>query len=186
MIGRILTCLLIIGLWLHADAQTIGQRTIVVQSMADADAAIAVNTTSAVTTTLTATRTWTLPAASTIPKGATIAVSDLGGAIATPGNNIIVDGNGSDTINGRLTFVLSCPWGSAVLQSNGVNGWAASAEACDVPNSALPSTMNQYSVVQNSLMLVKQFPGPLDAPGAGIVRIYATHGTAAGTCKLMV
>jgi len=185
MISRILLALLVIGLWMRADAQNIPSRQVIVQQPGDADYTIPVTSTNIVTTTLTATRTWTLPAASSLAKGSTITITDLGGVIATPGNNIIIEGNSADTINGRLSLTLTKAYGSAVLMSNGSNGWVAQAQAADIPNAAFTASINQYGVVQGPLTFVKMQPTTGVAPGAGLVQIIATKGTNAGTCKLV-
>ena len=151
----------------------------------DADYTITVADTQLLTTTLTATRTWTLPAASTVAYGSVKIVNDLGGQIARPGNNIIIAPNGSDTINGRASYVLGCTYGAVTLMSNGSNGWQATAEACDRPNAANATALNQFGVSQGPLALLKMSPLPTGAPGAGVGWIALTKGTNAGTCKLV-
>lgn len=186
MIGRLLTCLLIIALWSGVSAQNVAPRLQTIQKIGDANATVAVNTTNVWTNAaLTATRTWALPAASTIPAGATIVVSDMVGAISTPGQNVIIDGNGTDTINGRNFYTITQSWGSTTFTSNGTNGWAATAQAADIPNVAFTTAINPLGATQGPLTVIKLAPLPPGSPGAGVGWIALTKGTNAGTCKLV-
>lgn len=183
MIGRLLTLLLIILLWSGAGAQNVPSRQIVVQQPGDANATIAVATTNVWTTSLSTTRTWTLPAASVLVKGSQITVTDLGGAISTPGNNIIISPNGSDTINGLGTITLSQPYASITLMSNGSNGWVASSSAAGQPAATNLTSVTPYGVVQGPLTLMKIYPTPTQGPGSGMVQLLVTKGTG-NTCTL--
>jgi len=187
MISRLLIALLIIGVWCRAEAQPAKPPAqLNTQTLSDANITIGNNITNVVTgSALTATRTATLPAASAVCKACTITVTDLAGAIATPGNNIIVAPNGSDTINGRTSLVLGQTYGAATLMSNGSNGWVAIGQAADVPNAAYATALNQLDVSQGPLALIKLSPLPPGSPGAGVGWIALTKGTNAGTCKLV-
>jgi hypothetical protein len=84
------------------------------------------------TGTLTAPRTVTLPLAASVPKGTLLVVSDDSGTCG-PVNTIIIARNTSDGIHGLASIYISTPWGSRVLESNGVNKWT-------IVSSGLPST----------------------------------------------
>jgi hypothetical protein len=184
MIGRILICLMIIGLWVRADAQQYPANQIIVQQPGDADATISANSSKVVTGALTATRVWTMPAASAVVLGGQISVIDLSGVVGSPGNQIIIKAAGSDTINGRTSYALRRPFGSVTFTSDHSGKWVASAEAQDEPNAARTTSINQYGAVQGPIPLVKIYPAPTTAPGPGVGWLFITKGTNAGSCKL--
>lgn len=64
-------------------------------------------------------RTVTLPKASKIKQGQMVIVKDESGAAGT--NNITVDGDGSETIDGSATKVISSNYGVLRIYSNGSN-----------------------------------------------------------------
>lgn len=69
-------------------------------------------------TSLTAGRTVSLPDA-TRCKGKEIVVKDGAGAAAA--NNITLDGNGAQTIDGAATYAINSNWGKVIVKSNGTN-----------------------------------------------------------------
>lgn len=74
-------------------------------------------------TSLTAPRTVTLPTAVGL-KGKEIVIKDGAGAAAT--HNITIDGNGSETIDGSSTLVISTNYASKRVKSDGVNWFTVS------------------------------------------------------------
>ncbi|HEX3587777.1 MAG TPA: hypothetical protein VH024_17390 [Candidatus Angelobacter sp.] len=186
MINRILLSVLIVGLWFQASAQNFPSRQVVIQKPGDADYTIPVKTSNIWTTALTANRTWTLPAANTSVGGDTVTITDMGGAVSSPGNNITVAAAGSDTINGASNLTLMQPYSSVTFTSNGTNGWAASSVAAStLPAAANLAPISPYGVVQGPLTLLKFTPSIAAAPGAGLVTLYAEKGSTSGTCKIV-
>lgn len=68
-------------------------------------------------TSTAAARTITLPAAATAVVGCIYVIKDESGAAAT--NNITVDGNGSETIDGATTYVINTNYGAVCLYTDG-------------------------------------------------------------------
>lgn len=68
--------------------------------------------------TLTASRTVTLPSATTL-RGKEFIIKDASGAAAT--HNIVIDGAGSETIDGALTVSITSNYGRVKIKSNGSN-----------------------------------------------------------------
>lgn len=79
-------------------------------------------------TNLTAARTVTLPSLSTYNPGQQTVVVDSGGAINGV-NTLTITANGSDTINGASSLVISSQYGGAVLWPIGANKWGYIASA---------------------------------------------------------
>lgn len=73
-------------------------------------------------TTLTAARIITLPAASAYPIGARLTIADESGSCSAT-NALTINRAGSDTINGTTSTVVSTPYGSVSIESNGSNAW---------------------------------------------------------------
>lgn len=71
---------------------------------------------------MSATRTFSLPTASTVQAGAEIIVIDESGTV-TPTNKIIIQRNGTDTIDGLTSFEISQSYGVLILICNGSNSW---------------------------------------------------------------
>lgn len=67
----------------------------------------------------TAPRTITLPAIANVQVGRKFEIKDISGAAGT--NNITVDANGSETIDGSLTSVINNNYGSLVIMNNGTS-----------------------------------------------------------------
>ena len=70
-------------------------------------------------TSTAAARTITLPAAATVGAGWTYIIKDESGGAGT--NNIIVDGNGAETIDGAATQAINTNYGSMNLYCDGSN-----------------------------------------------------------------
>jgi major tropism determinant Mtd-like protein len=94
------------------------------RAVADAATTILPNDRLVAFASLTATRAATLCAASAYPQGAILAIIDESGA-CSPANRIVVGRAGADTINGATSLSIAAPYGSLVLESNGVNAWTA-------------------------------------------------------------
>lgn len=95
----------------------------VITSVADAAHTASVAAGVIVYTSLTAPRTVTLPTATTC-RGKEIVIKDGAGAAAT--HNITIDGNGSETIDGSSTLVISTNYASKRVKSDGVNWFTVS------------------------------------------------------------
>lgn len=61
----------------------------------------------------------TLPAAATVGAGKVLVIKDESGGAGT--NNITIDGNGSETVDGGLTFAINNNYGSVNLMCDGSN-----------------------------------------------------------------
>lgn len=64
-------------------------------------------------------RTVTLPPIANVQVGRKFEIKDISGAAGT--NNITVDANGSETIDGSLTSVINNNYGSLVIMNNGTS-----------------------------------------------------------------
>ena len=64
-------------------------------------------------------RTITLPAAAGVGSGKLYVIKDESGAAST--NNVVIDGNAAETINGALTFAINLNYGSVNLICDGAN-----------------------------------------------------------------
>ena len=73
-------------------------------------------------TAITAARVVSLPAASTYPTGTRLTIVDESGAVSAT-DTITVAANGTDTINGGASALLSAAYGYVAIESNGVNKW---------------------------------------------------------------
>ena len=65
-----------------------------------------------------------LPAAGTVGAGKMYVVKDVAGHSGTDGRNIVVEGNGSETIDGQLNVTLNSDYAALNFMSDGSN-WAA-------------------------------------------------------------
>jgi hypothetical protein len=74
---------------------------------------------------LTAPRAWTLPLANTVTAGQTILIGDTFGGVSAI-NTLTIQRNGTDTINGQTTFVLTRTFQGAGFLSDGVSKWFTS------------------------------------------------------------
>ena len=74
--------------------------------------------------TMSAARTFSLPAASIVEAGAEIIVIDESGSVDGT-NKIIVQRNGTDTINGLTSIQIDAPHQSLTLICNGIDKWTA-------------------------------------------------------------
>jgi len=93
------------------------------QSVGDAAVAITNNKREILlTAALSASRAYTLPAANLYPPGGRITFTDVVGTL-TAANTAVITRAGSDTINGATTLVLSSPFTSITLVSDGVSTW---------------------------------------------------------------
>jgi hypothetical protein len=72
--------------------------------------------------TMSAARTFSLPAASTVEAGSEIIVIDESGSVDST-NKIIVQRNGTDTIDSKTERTITSNYGSLRLISNGSNSW---------------------------------------------------------------
>jgi hypothetical protein len=72
--------------------------------------------------TMSAARTFSLPAASTVQAGAEIIVIDESGSVDST-NKIIVQRNGTDTIDGLTSFEILQAYGVLILICDGSNSW---------------------------------------------------------------
>ncbi|MHB8885799.1 MAG: hyaluronate lyase N-terminal domain-containing protein [Methylovirgula sp.] len=73
-------------------------------------------------TALTAARIVSLPAASAYPTGTPLSVVDESGSCSAA-NVVTLAANGTDTINGAASAVLSVPYAYIAIESNGSNKW---------------------------------------------------------------
>jgi hypothetical protein len=71
---------------------------------------------------LTAARTWTLPAANSVAAGWELSIVDYVGGISAA-NSLTIARAGADTIIGGISIVLSAPYESVILISDGVSRW---------------------------------------------------------------
>jgi hypothetical protein len=78
------------------------------------------------TATLTAVRTLTLPAAASVPGGRLVTIQDEAGGISPSSYHSIVP-TGSDTIDGRASFINKAKFGGVSFRSNGSNAWSLAA-----------------------------------------------------------
>ena len=78
-------------------------------------------------TTLTAARVVTLPSASNYPTGTRLVVIDETGNCSTT-KSLTVTPNGTDTINGTASTVISQAYGFVGIESNGVGAWTVTDE----------------------------------------------------------
>ena len=95
---------------------------------------------------LSAARTVTLPAASAFPAGVPLTVVDESGA-CSPTDTIAIARSGADTINGEVIAVIAAPYGSLVLECNGVGAWTIVAQA---------QTGKSYNRVINGAFAINQ------------------------------
>ena len=72
--------------------------------------------------TMSAARTFSLPAASTVQAGAIMIISDESGSVNSI-NKIIVQRNGTDTIDGETSIDINYKYGQLVLICNGTDKW---------------------------------------------------------------
>ena len=72
--------------------------------------------------TMSAARTFSLPAASTVQAGAEIIIIDESGSVDST-NKIIVQRNGTDTIDGLTSFEILQAYGVLILICDGSNSW---------------------------------------------------------------
>lgn len=72
-------------------------------------------------TAMTAQRTATLPLAADVPAGTEITVKDESGGASS--NNIVVDGNGAETIDGAANITITADYGQVTVYSDGSSAW---------------------------------------------------------------
>jgi hypothetical protein len=93
----------------------------VVQSLPDNNATITAGTTVARIPALTASRFYNLPLASGYPNGSTLTILDSAGSLSS---SVVANiSSASDIINSANPLILSTPYASPVLISNGVDRW---------------------------------------------------------------
>lgn len=102
----------------------LGLLPIKVQNLGDANATIAAGTTVArLTATLTNARTYNLPNPVNYPNGTTLTFLDVSGQLSY--TKYVTLSAGTGTINGAYNMVISYPYASPVLISNGSNAWVS-------------------------------------------------------------
>ena len=79
----------------------------------------------------TASVTVTLPPANSVAHGRFYAIADVTGNAGT--NNIVVDGDGTEEIDGQTTFNVNSDYGSAIFASNGTDAWKVVASYGSIP-----------------------------------------------------
>jgi len=95
--------------------------TPVVQTLPTNDATIAAGTTVARIPAISSTRFYTLPLASGYANGSTLTILDSAGSLST---SVVANiSSATDIINGANPLILSTPYASPVLISNGVDKW---------------------------------------------------------------
>lgn len=98
-----------------------GSSTPVVQTLPNNDATIAAGTTVARIPAITSTKFYTLPLASGYANGSTLTILDSAGSLST---SVVANiSSATDIINGANPLILSTPYASPVLISNGVDKW---------------------------------------------------------------
>jgi hypothetical protein len=94
---------------------------------------------------MSATRTWTLPPVALYGVGRDITIADYFGWVTVVAK-IIIDGNGSELIDGALTYTLNNEYSSVTLRSNGTS-WKVVDESSRAPEDILKT--GSFSGVAN-------------------------------------
>lgn len=98
--------------------------------------------------TMSAARTFSLPAASSFTGGAELIIVDESGSV-TETNTIVIQRNGTDTIDGDTSVIINQSYGIVRLISNGSNSWKLSSKEYNLNVKAL----NGYSFLSSDMLL---------------------------------